>query len=684
MMKRIWNKIARQLMKSCVAATLAALVCATPAQAQELPQGFPTTPLSSVINAMTATAKVADAARAANESRSFIDPASTRPLVLATWKNGGEYDSQDLSATLALRRPKDFAEMTAAQIMELPAVELHKAVSQLLFSRLLTQKAIEDGFTSASTEVRGQIEASQKAILQTLYYNKVMQPIVEAEEEVARREIYETNKTTDYTVATPLVIKEIWLPYMQTYTVCKGDTWTSIAKNLCDDEAAVSQFLRDDGVRFLRVPQNLPAAALRPGESVIIPIAPNEQTKVRDKGTQLAQKIKDGGNWDELAREYESHAIPGSFTPELNGMNPKIAAAIKALKQDENSAAIETSSGIHLLRVVATESKRTATYDEVRESITVPQERTQAIREKLIEKIQTEVMAKFVPKMREDLLKRTDWQDPLLPQPLDTVMAEGEGGLKYTLEEFLNELAQQGKTWTQLTADDRIKAVRNAYKVRAWYVECDARARGIDKTPECKRYMDDAVNEALSLLSYFRQYAQCIEPTEADLRKYWEEHAAEFSKPEQVKLHEIVKRINLNAAPDVVKKTIDQAKADLTALRPTLTTLAEFEAAARERSEALSTRSRGGDLGTRQSDFKGETYREEIAKLQPGEVSQPFQSGNEVILLRLDERAESGAEPFEKCANRVLESWRKMKEPTEAQELQDKLFAEYQVKINIR
>ncbi len=625
--------------------------------------------------------RLAEGQKALTAQSPFLDLNSTVPVVLATWKNGGTFTSAELSATLNIRRPKSFADKTTAQIMSLPQKELRTAVEEVLMTRLLTQNAKDDGFTSQSPEVKVPIDNYRDIILNTLYYNRQILPEVERQEDKLREKYY-NDHLKDYQVNDPLRVREIWLPYMQTYVVRKGDTWTSIAKNICDDEHAVSQFLRNDNIRFLRVPADLPSAGPVENESLLVPITPSAQKDILAKGKKLAADLMAGGDWDKLAEAAGSQSAGGVFTPETEGMNEKIVHALNTLKSGEMSDVIETSSGVHILKVETTATSHTMPFSEVKASIEVSIEESTKIREAERNKVLERLQKKYPIDIREDYLRRVDYQEMPDPLPEDTVLASADG-LSYTIHDLLVDLSATQKTWKQLTPEERLKTVKMSPDVLKWLVVQDAIALGYTTNPADVSVLQDSADEALSILAYRRLLSRFSEPTESDLKKYWEDHPTQFSQPEKVKLHEITKRIDLNAPPNVLEKQIERAKKELEIVRKSITDLDSFEKAAIKNSDSIATRSRGGQLGEKLSDYRGDDFRKMLMGLQPGEVSMPVVSGAEVMIVRLDDRVTSGTEPFEQCRARVLDAWRKERNNTVYSDIQKLLFKQYEVDIKI-
>jgi|GEM_PF-291602 len=108
----------------------------------------------------------------------------------------------------------------------------------------------------------------------------------------------------------------------------------------------------------------------------------------------------------------------------------------------------------------------------------------------------------------------------------------------------------------------------------------EARREGLDKDPQTKRALDRGTNETLARYFVKKYVDQQAEPSEEEVRKYYEEHKDEFVVPEGVLIQHIL-----------VKK---QQKAE--ALLKDLKEGASFEELAKKRSIARSWK-KGGQLG---------------------------------------------------------------------------------------
>lgn len=138
----------------------------------------------------------------------------------------------------------------------------------------------------------------------------------------------------------------------------------------------------------------------------------------------------------------------------------------------------------------------------------------------------------------------------------------------------------------------------------------EAQRRGLDKDAE--------VQEALRKLMVQRMIRQVTEelkpPSEAEVRRYYEEHRAEFVRPEQVRLSHIF----LAAPREDARRA--QVKAEALALlararaRQAESRQGGFEELARERSDDSASKPMGGDLGPRTAEELTQAWGAALAR----------------------------------------------------------------------
>ena len=131
-------------------------------------------------------------------------------------------------------------------------------------------------------------------------------------------------------------------------------------------------------------------------------------------------------------------------------------------------------------------------------------------------------------------------------------------------------------------------------------------------------------------------------PAEAEeAKKYYDAHPAEF---DQVKISGIIVAFNPPGTPanaSAVTRTETEAQAKATDLEKKIKAGGDFSAIARTDSDQQQSATKGGDMG---SFVMADTnipadIREAVAKLQPGQVSEPIRINGGYIILKLESRS---------------------------------------------
>jgi EpsD family peptidyl-prolyl cis-trans isomerase len=190
---------------------------------------------------------------------------------------------------------------------------------------------------------------------------------------------------------------------------------------------------------------------------------------------------------------------------------------------------------------------------------------------------------------------------------------------------------------------------------------------GFDKRPDVIVDMEAARESAL-FDRYVRDVVAAPFVSESDMKKYYEEHAAEFAMPERVHVRHIVvapfeagpaaktkeqalDRIKLIAA-DLLKHNMDVRSVESDAAMRLR--LIYFADAARKYSEDASASS-GGDLGWKAKGDLDPVFEEAAWHLLPGMMSGVIETQYGYHIIMLEERQPAGTEPYETVRAAVRE-----------------------------
>jgi peptidyl-prolyl cis-trans isomerase C len=172
-----------------------------------------------------------------------------------------------------------------------------------------------------------------------------------------------------------------------------------------------------------------------------------------------------------------------------------------------------------------------------------------------------------------------------------------------------------------------------------------AEDRGLDRDPEMQRQLQ-GFREGLLLQAYQRQLVEALpKPTDADVRKYYDEHLREFTSPA---------RVNASWIKCATKAEAERARHRIVERGE------DFGKVAREVSIDAETRPDGGLLGY----FNEEGYIRSIGpdkpefarhafELEPDDVGPVFEWDGGWAFIRVHERTSERVEPFERAEERI-------------------------------
>jgi parvulin-like peptidyl-prolyl isomerase len=146
-------------------------------------------------------------------------------------------------------------------------------------------------------------------------------------------------------------------------------------------------------------------------------------------------------------------------------------------------------------------------------------------------------------------------------------------------------------------------------------------------------------------------------PSETELRQYYEDNPDKFTEPEQVRLSLILLAVDASAPASAW----DAARAEAGALVARLRAGADFSELARLHSADPSAE-RGGDMGRLHRGTLGGNAEAAIAKLSPGEVSDPVTVLEGVAVFRFEERFPRRLRDYESVRVRVRQLWQREQE----------------------
>jgi peptidyl-prolyl cis-trans isomerase C len=159
----------------------------------------------------------------------------------------------------------------------------------------------------------------------------------------------------------------------------------------------------------------------------------------------------------------------------------------------------------------------------------------------------------------------------------------------------------------------------------------------LDESPAYKTQIEFQAENILAGL-VFTQITKDNKPSEEDLKKYYEEHKAEF---EQVHARHIL--IRFQGSPLPIKAgqkdlTDAEALAKMQALRQKIQGGEDFAKVAAQESDDTGSATNGGDLGTFRHGQMVPSFEQVAFALKPGELSEPVKTQFGYHLIKLESK----------------------------------------------
>jgi peptidyl-prolyl cis-trans isomerase SurA len=261
----------------------------------------------------------------------------------------------------------------------------------------------------------------------------------------------------------------------------------------------------------------------------------------------------------------------------------------------------------------------------------------------------------FKPEMVNDNAELKKAIDEVTPQLLVAPVAEllllqmgKEKGYHQSDEQFQGGLENLRKE-QNLTDDQKFQA---ALKQEGMSLE-DLR-KNVEKQFLVGQVQRDEVGSKLSI-------------TEEEARQYYLTHKQEFTQPATVTLREILIEVpstNQGGQSTISVARQDEAEAKAAALRTRLLAGEDFAKLAAEAS-ASPSKANGGLIGPINLAEVSTSLQELIAKMKPGDITQPLRTNKGVQILKLETIKPAAVPPFESVRDLVADKVHDVRQQTE-------------------
>lgn len=186
-------------------------------------------------------------------------------------------------------------------------------------------------------------------------------------------------------------------------------------------------------------------------------------------------------------------------------------------------------------------------------------------------------------------------------------------------------------------------------------------AKGFDKQPDVQSEIEAAKESTLFDL-YVRDVIAANVVTDAEIRKFYDEHQADFSMPERAKIREILIKTD-NRSPEDARAQLGNIMSELFSARTQIAAAggdqkakfgAAFAQAASKYSEDASA-SAGGDLGWITRDMLDAKLADAAFRVRPGMMSGVLESPMGMHLIFVEDQQPASTESFESARPGIRE-----------------------------
>ncbi len=225
-------------------------------------------------------------------------------------------------------------------------------------------------------------------------------------------------------------------------------------------------------------------------------------------------------------------------------------------------------------------------------------------------------------------------------------------------EDLLAQKIQQVLAQNLFLADDEIEEAyrRQVERARIRYLQMPQARFGAESTASEAELAEHLAahpadfqlpeqREVAYLLIDENMLREQVEVPEAELRAYYEEHADEFARDEQVGARHVLLRTG--------ERSGEEAREELAAARARIEAGEDFATVAAEVSEDPGSAQRGGDLGFFGRGQMVPEFEEAAFGAEVGELVGPVESPFGVHLLEVTERRPAGRQPFEEAQAQI-------------------------------
>jgi parvulin-like peptidyl-prolyl isomerase len=276
-----------------------------------------------------------------------------------------------------------------------------------------------------------------------------------------------------------------------------------------------------------------------------------------------------------------------------------------------------------------------------------------------------EILEQILVKVNGDIITKTDLeQRQVVALRARNIETRDRAALQKAIEELTPQLVaeavdellltQRGRELGYRLSDERFKAIVENIK-KENKIESDEQFEAALQSEDMTLADLRKVIEKQMLISQVQQaeVTAKIGVSETEERAYYDAHLAEFTKPVEITLREIL--VSVASDGKAVNVGLDEeARAKAEDLRARAVSGESFERLAADYSDSPS-KANGGLIGPIKQDEIAQNLLELLAKLKPGDVTEVLRTRNGYQLLKLESASEAVTMPFEQARSDVAD-----------------------------
>ncbi len=515
------------------------------------------------------------------------------------------------------------------------------------------EQSDEPEFEGAPRDIEKQIELVKLNTKLDYYVNHY---ILEKAKKVSDEDIknyYEQNKE-QYLQPFSFKIRQIYLSTYKPYTVQQGDTFESIAEKISKSKDMVSFIITDDDQKKPRWvdPKNRDKEIfkeLEPGEKLLVPMSPEDKTKIKDKILSIQKELKAGADFVKLAEKYSESNNPteeiGPVVPKNKPIIPEIEEAVKKTKVGDVSEIMQTKHGFSILQVTEKNDEKYRSLEEIKDNIStvlLQESRKRVFFDVLNNAIKNNPKIKF---NKEILLAEKT-------KPEDVIYQTGD--FKFTVEKFQKDVPAEEQAKAK-TLDEKIELLHRSYDGRKEVLIVLADSENFTEKDEYKKTLNSNIARTVIPQYIDGIIKDKIEKDDTKLKAFYEKNKEKFTKQKEMEL----RQIGLKIADDLSKlssqekdQRVNEIKKKLENIKSQVKDVDSFETLAAKYSDEKDLKDKGGMVGKVNINYRG-GFNGVLDKLKEGTVSEPVEVGNYVYILMATSIRDEHIPPIEEIKGQV-------------------------------